>query len=432
MKSMKTLPYLTLAFAAFITHAKAASMTWDLSGTQYQYPAVTDATAEVQTAIQGAITWFQSNAGGNAVIKFGSGTYQFLGPTSPPTNNNTGSINVSGVNPGVDSKGNPGQLTFQGAAMGGKAATILLFTETIAPNPNNFTAETVYSEHEIYGNGVSYVKFASMHLAVSQLTPDGITGSVCQGTVTAEGTNTLNGASNKYVQVTIPTGFPTPADVYDGYNFSVGGGGPGGRYIRSFTYVSGVPEIGTDSQIAWDSYQQISGSTWELDGLHSTPSYAIGTILGIKSKHGVIQCYFKDATNITFNLVQWTDGTGLWFFGASDFITITKCQDNREADINGLTPCLASSDNGPTVSDNAATPATSITIENNTFTADGDDAIAPNYVNGGTISGNTVSDDFARAVYCSNCPHINDGNNPEISTSGNTWIRCPTVPASLP
>ena len=431
MKLIKPLLCPIIAIAMLTAQAKAASMTWDLSSTSYQLPATTDLTATMKTTITAVKSWFTSNPGGNAVILFGSGTYQFLGPTSAPTDNNKGSINVSAVNPG-SSGGVSGQLTFQGAGIN---STILQFTETISPSSNS-TDQTVFSEHEIYGDNATHVRFDSMHLAVVQLTPDGATGSVTQGTVTAEGTNTLNGSPNKYVQITVPSGFPTPADVYDGYNFSVGGGGPGGRYLRSYTYVSGVPEIGTDSQIAWDYYQQISGSTWELDGLHSTPSYALGTILAVKSKHGVIQNYFKDSTYITFNQVQWTDGTGLWFFGDSDNITVTNCTSAREAAIMGTVPCLSSNDNGPTMQDGSTTPAVAVNFANNSFVGNGDDAMAFEYVNGATVTGNSVSDDFARGLFIdtSNCGVINPTppQSPEISTSGNTWTRCPTVPSGLP
>ncbi len=397
--------------------ARGASYTYNLGDTTADYytdPA--NAPPGVAQAISDAAGWFANPAhnGDQITILFPSGTYTFNCPANAVKT--AGLIDASNINPGT-ANGVTGRLIFRGAGDFGPSATNLNFTILVDPS----APRQVTSEKFITAENAAHLTFTQFHVGSTGITPDGIGRAVTQGTVVTTGTNTLNGASNNFVVVDVPPGFATPADVYDTGNYPTSG-----RYMRAYAYVNGVPEeVGTDSQVPWKSYQNVSTAQspnrWELDGLDHVPTYTTGTVIAIKSKHGVIPVRFTDTNDIALDHLRFTDATEVWFFGTGDKYSYTNCVSDRGDDIQGLTPCLASNGNGITP---ITTNSTQIYIANNSFTALGDDAIAVSNSTDPIIINNTSSDDFARGIFLSNV------TNP--ITSGNVMIRNITVPAYLP
>jgi hypothetical protein len=414
------------AIASVATLAHGASYTWDLTDTSKDYytdPA--NATAGITQAISDANTWLTTpgNYGDQITLQFGPGTYTFICPANPPSG--TGVIDVSGINPPANTQGTTGRLIIQGMGDVGANATHLIFTGTATPG----AAVQIVDQTEIGGTNCAHVTFTQFHLGRIFSAPDGTTRSVTQGTVVTAGTNTLNGASNYYVILDVPPGFPTPADVYDTVRFPIGNGG---RWLRTFIYVNGVPEIANvnEQQNGWNTYQDISTaqnpSRFELDGLARPPTFQTGDVLGIKSKHGQDSGRFTNSNDIVLDHIRWTDCTRVAFVGTSNDIVFSNNQTDRGDDIAGLTPCLSSNEGGPQFNPNDSSTSTNITVTNNTSVGEGDDAIALFGVNGAVVADNNISDDWARGINLAQYPDSG------IITYGNILTRNISIPAVLP
>ena len=434
-KSLLSLIPVIASFAAY-AHG-AASYTYDLSESGYQYPAVADATSEVATACSTAKTWFSSNPGGTFTVLLGAGNYRFVTPSAP--SNGAIAIDMSGINPG-SSGGVNGQFIIKGAGDYGGTPTHLQFTEIITADGSTAPVDVI----EFGGSNCNNITLTGFHV-LRLITnnqginggigaPDGSTRSVTQGTVEYIGSKTVSGSTVYYAQVEVPSEFPTPWDVFDDVNFPDGNGG---RYTRSYAYVSGSAQIGTDNQVPWQTAAFITNPTypnlWELDSTNKAMSqYAVGTILGIKSKHGADSGRFTNSSYITLNQIRWTDCSRVAFVGTSNYTTVTNCRTDRGDDIDGISPCLSTNEGGPQVNPNDLSTGTNVIINNNYSAGEGDDAIAcfsidnsPVPTGWNVVNNNTISDDFARGINLTTQPTT-------ITCTGNTVTRCPTIPSPLP
>jgi hypothetical protein len=424
-----SLPIFLFALGLLLDPARGASYTWNLADTAQDYyvnPA--NAGPGMAEAISDVNAWFagSTHQGDQITLQFASGTYTFVCPAleSKSQQEYAAAIDISNVNPGVNAQGQPGRLILQGMGEFGANATNLIVTgETVHDG-----SVDVYSERTVLGTGCQHVTITQLRFGkLVTVSPSGATGFVTQGTVVINTTGTLNGTSNTYTVVDVPPGFPTPADVWDNVTYPAGQNG--GRFTETFVYVNNVPQIkdDTEPQDSWKTYQDISTAQYprrfELDGMNHQHTYSTGDIIGIKSKHGVIPFWFQNAIDVTIDHVRFTDASSMWFTGTADQLVYTNNQVDRGNDIDNLTPCLSTNDNGFTVT----SPATSVLVANNNLTAQGDDSIALSNVLGATISGNTISDEFARALYLNPIPNYN-----ALVVYDNTLIRSPTVPADYP
>jgi hypothetical protein len=293
------------------------------------------------------------------------------------------------------------------------------------------------------GTSASGFEFSNMRLGMfASLTTSGTPTGPYVGMVTQGQVYSVSGTANNWViQVVVPPDFPTPAEVW-----AASSNPP--CFLRAFTYdgngvphlVNGVP-ITNNPQIGWNNYSgpyTIAGTSniWDLtSGARVEPSYTPGTWLAIKSKHGTnagYASYFDNVNNITLSNLRFTDGTAsTWFYGSSYNITCTNCESDRGAQIDSLTPCLASNSNGFTMQNNPGFAQTGITATNNNFTGLGDDSIALQ-TNSTTstcqanIDNNTFTDDFARGINTSTSTNYTNllEQAGGIETTGNTYIDC--------
>jgi hypothetical protein len=310
-------------------------------------------------------------------------------------------------------------------------------------------ATKTLGNYDLGGTNADGFEFTNMRLGLFSTLTNGGTpltntppvGQVTQGQVYAVG----GSSGNWWIQVVIPPDFPTIPQVWGDYTNPP-------CYVRAFTYdgngvphlVNGVP-ITSNPQIAWNGWsgpQTIggTGNIWTLTDIpgKNEPSYTQGTWLAIKSKHGpsqrpgIFTGYFSNVYNITLNNVRFTDGAGeIWFYGSSYNISCTNCEGDRGAQIDGMTPCLASNGNGFTMQNNPGFAQTGITVTNNNFTGFGDDSVAlqtdsTSSTCQANVDNNTFTDDFARGINITNTSnYTNLIEQPGgIDTSGNTYFDC--------
>jgi hypothetical protein len=411
--------------AGLLPLAHGATKTWDLTATVPYAP--TDATAAMQAAIGTASTWMTANPGGNAYLEFGAGTYEFVGNPA-----NYACIDVSGINPPGG-----GHLTIEGRGETGSGATNLLFTQTVqaynATECDSSHSATITDDIELGGLNFSNVTFTNFSLAQLITASDGSNTDVTQGVV--QKVDNTNGD----VTVDLSPGYPTPPVLWKWDPMHAG------HYMRCYQIVNGVAQL--INNLNWNTQQGFSsakyiGNTvnpvdpylWEFDGMGTnTPGEFKGKLVGIKMVHSAGGGFFKQMTGLTLDHLYWTGSAHVQLEDGkttvSDNISITNCTIGYGNPIQGLAPCMSTESGWVQLH----VTGSNIVSNGNTTNGVGDDCIAYFGVLGGTVNNNTIADDFARGINLDpSCPHINDGNNPEISTSGNKVTRCPTIPANLP
>ena len=416
--------------AALAPALAATTMTYDLTDTTkawYTPLAPADATPTFNTALADATAWINQNPGGTAVISFGSGSYEFVCPTN--AGGNASAIDLSNINPGTDANGVTGRLIITGQGNLGANATHLGFTDISTASDLTTTTGTTtdISELEFGGSNFSHVTITQLHLQRIITNNDGTNRGVTQGTVVNVGAND--------VQIDIPAGFPVPPVLwlYDPHH--------AGHYMRAYDYVNGVPQLdpaSTNTQQHWASATYVGNTVtpvdtqlWEFDGMPDNPPYTTGQIVGIKAVHGSGSARFIGFNDLVIDHIRFTDEGHMQFEDGStpsDNLTVSNCQTDRGDEIAGTIPCLATDGGGFQFH----VTGSNVNTTNCTSTGQGDDAIAYFYTLGGYVTNNILTDDFARGINIEpTCPHINDGNTPEIITYSNQIIRSGVIPSNL-
>lgn len=321
-------------------------------------------------AVQAAKRHFLKAPNDVVVLEFDEGRFHLEGRDSEP-----GTIDLTGVKPGPD-----GRLVFQGAGMD---KTLLVFSDNI---------------HAISGRNVFRVTMADMHMTRRDYT-------VSQGIV-------VECAKGRLV-LDIQEGFPTPADIFNPESGQ-------GRYVRQYTNSKTDPRLVVkgNPQYAWREAQPLGGRRWQLSLVkkNTVPHYAVGDLIGIKSKHGGQTYWLMGGSDFLFKSIKWTHKTRGVFRGAFDRVRIIDCVTDRAAPIAGQTPCLASPGGGPQIGQPWDPPTEGNQVKNCRFIGSGDDAVAFFHATG-EISGCYIQDAFARGILAS--------DSPEAVIEGNTLVRCP-------
>jgi hypothetical protein len=327
--------------------------------------------AGIERAIGEAKSHFHQNPDDTVIFELPAGTVDLSQDSQ-----GRATIDVSEVRPGPQ-----GRLIFKGA---GKDKTTLVFGQNIS----------------IYGRDVYRVSFVGFHMTRKQYT-------VSQGHVVS--------VEPGAVVLDIQDGFPSPADIFDPLLHQ-------GRYLRRYTDSTTHPTIieTNNVQIAWSSAQQIAGRRWRINLTHEDQiaSYPVGSLIGIKSKHGGDACWFLGGSDIVFDDVMWTQKTRCTFRGISD-VKILNSVATRSPPINNQTPCLASAEGGPQIlGDLAKPPVTGTVVDHFYADATGDDSIA--FLNAtGVIRNSHLADSFARCILLY--------DSPTVELQNNELARCPLL-----
>jgi len=287
-----------------------------------------------------------------------------------------GTIDLSGIKPGPE-----GRLIFRGAGMD---KTTFVFSD---------------DRDALGGSDIYRVTFEGMHMTRKDYT-------VSQGHVVE--------VSKGSLVLEIQKGFPTPADIFNPDSDQ-------GRYLRRYTDSRTDPQliVENNEQIGWKTATHVDGQRWklELNQQNHTPNYAVGDLVGIKSKHGGQTFRLFGGSDFTFKQIKWTHKTRGVFRDRFQNIHIIDCVTERSPAINGQTPCLASPDGGPQINQPFEGPTGGHLVSGCRFYASGDDAIAMFNVTSGEIRDNYVSDAFARGILVA--------NSENVVLKNNTLVRCP-------
>lgn len=352
------------------TGAKAETLNWNVRS-KFGMSA-----QGIRQAIHEARTHFSRTPDDVVILEFDEGSFYL-----EDKGDSKGTIDLSGVEPGPD-----GRLVFRGQGIN---KTILVFAD---------------NKHAIYGRDVYRVTMTGMHMTREDYT-------VSQGLV-------VETAPGKVV-LEIQDGFPTPAMIFNRLSDQ-------GRFLRSYTNSKTDPQLVQEDneQIPWTRAKHLEGRMWEIElkRKNQLASYAIGALIGIKSKHGGEtefggQTYwFMGGSDFVFESVKWTQKTRGVFRGGFNKVQFLNCVTDRSPPINGQTPCLAAPGGGPQIGQPNDPPTTGNVVKNCRFIASGDDAVA--FFNAsGTISDCYIRDAFCRGILAANSP------NAELTN--NTVIRCP-------
>lgn len=353
---MKTNRTIIMFLPLFLACMKvgAATIHWNLNSL---YGVIQAGFASVITA---AKNHFTTSPNDSIIVDIDSGTYNIGG-------NGSFGINLrAGLNPGAN-----GRLIFQGAGMN---ATKLVFTEV--------------DQDMINGMNVYRLEFRDMHMARSQYT-------VTQGTV-------VSVAAGQIV-LDIQSGFPTPLAIYLSSS--------GGKYIRRYTSSLTDPQViqTNNTQVPWGWRNGaamppvlVSGSQWRiyLNNSNSVLSnYSVGELVGVKSKHEGNVYWFSRGSDLVFRNIRWTGSSrGLVRNGFKN-VLIKDCRVDRDAPLNGQTPCMSSPSGGPQMNQLDVDTSTNMVVDGFYCDSPGDDCVAFFNVTGGKVINSTLRNSFARGIY---------------------------------
>jgi parallel beta-helix repeat protein len=333
----------------------------------------------IAQAIDDAKRDFAAHPDDTVTLYIGPGRYDLS-----QTSGERGVINVSGIHPG-----DRGRLIIRGA---GPTRTTLVFDRNAA---------------WIFGRNVYHVSFVGLRMTASQYT-------VSQGHVVS----VTPGA----VVLAIEDGFPSPGDLFNPDRQGHGAG----RFLRRYVDSATDPHrIETDNQIAWSAAQHLSGKEWRmvLQNAELKPDYRPGDFVCIKSKPHGNAYWFAGGDDIAFDHIVWSLKARGVFRGGIGNVRIANSAIERAPPINGHVPCLSTPGGGPQIGQPHDRPVSGNIVENNTFDATGDDAIA--FFNAsGIIRNNTVSDSFARGILLA--------RSPSVKLDNNRLNRCPLLQRSGP
>lgn len=344
--------------------------------------------AGIYAAVQAAAAHFSGGINPNDTWNIKINGDKFDLSTDVPATGTKGIFDITGLWPA-----GTGSVNFVGASNG--HATFII--------PNAYGA--------VYGENISHVHFSYVTFEDAQMT-------VSQGVVVTPGSG-----QKGYIDVTVPSGFPTPNDLY---NLAVANNGSfGGGYIRAYTNTTTPQLINTDSsntQIGWSADPTlVSGSTWRIYFTSSTkavPSvYYSGTVVACVKAPGVAGGYFlsnighPQGTDVGFDHVTWYDqARGVFRNIIKPFVTNSYIL--PRAAISGQGPCMATPDGGPQFGQpgDTAYTLTGVNVTNLYADRTGDDTIA--IFNAGSdttssVTGSTINGSFARDINLYYSCHVN-------------------------
>jgi hypothetical protein len=383
-------------------------------------------------AINDAQAVFSSDSQATYNLTLDSGVYNLGNETSSNHSSAKGVINVSDTWPTANG------LNISGAGDSGGSATELI-TDNSLPT--------------IWGTKVSQVHFSGILFARDNPTTTFGTAVSCSPT--------------GYVDITIPTGFPSVSAIYAGL-------GAGGMYLRAYdnsTPSNPVPlSDGTDNdkfnaQVSWGDDTapalQTSGA-WRLyfdSSSLAVPSEYCDTnaVVAVKSEFNAQAYYFNDiatngtlgpGTNIGFNNITWQDESrGVWRDVTYAYVTNSAIV-QRPA-ISGQAWVLSVPDGGPQIGQpgDGAYSTQNPTVSNFTASNTGDDTLAIFNDNAGsscvvgtgvdctgsaTFSNITIKNSFVRDINLYNSCHVtlttisNSGCNTSLFDTPSEYGACIT------
>ncbi|SHJ45128.1 hypothetical protein SAMN02745181_2099 [Rubritalea squalenifaciens DSM 18772] len=364
LRPYRTRALLILISIATLASAQAETITWNV---QLKYGITA---AGIKKAIADAKAHFTKAPSDQVILEFDKGTY-YLEDRSEQE----GIINLSHVKPGLE-----GRLIFKGQGMD---KTTLVFSD---------------DKHAIVGRQTYRVTMMGMHMTRKNYT-------VSQGHVVS--------LSPGKIILDIQPGFPTPLDIFNPDSSQ-------GRYLRRYQDSKTDPQIiqPDNEQIPWQSARHIEGQRWQLTlkRKSQTANYPLGSLIGIKSKHGGQTYWFMGGSDFIFDSVKWTHKTRGVFRGSFGNIQILNCVTDRAPAILGQVPCLASPGGGPQIGQPWDKPITGNIVRNCRFIGSGDDAVAFFHAEG-SVTDCYIQDAFARGILLS--------NSPKVVAENNELVRCP-------
>jgi hypothetical protein len=312
-------------------------------------------------AIVEAKNYFTQHSNSKFTITIPAGTYSL-----------SKTITLTDVHPGPE-----GRLIIAGA---GKDSTIL----EQSPDAVGITGDRVYR-----------VTIEGVHFTISsQTTTQGHVVSVAPGLLVLD----------------ISPGFPTPLDVLDTAYSDVTGcekvsaaAGGWGRYVKAWSDSTTDPHIDNPDQPQYSFCKPtpVPGipNRWvfplkEKKNMSPLPDYTPGTFISVKSKFMDSAYEFCGGDDFFFHDVRFTERSrGIWHCGFNH-VHLDGVEIVRGAAINGQVPILSSPGGGPQIGE-LGMPSMGHLIENSTFVATGDDAIAF-FDASGLVRTTTVRDSYGR------------------------------------
>ncbi|WP_443939099.1 hypothetical protein [Pedobacter sp. MW01-1-1] len=271
--------------------------------------------------------------------------------------------------------GEHGRLIFVGAGMN---STKLIFTEV--------------AQDMLRGYNINRLEFRDMHMARDRYT-------VTQGTVVS--------VTAGSIVLDIHAGFPTPLSIYSSTSDQ-------GRYLRRYTSSLIDPQViqTNNDQVPWGwragapiapvSVAGGSGNLWRIYLANPNTvlnNYAVGELVGIKSKHEGNVYWFSRGNDLVFRNIKWTGSSrGLVRNGFSN-VLIKGCRIERDAPIGGQVPCLSTPSGGPQMNQLDVVASSNMVIDSLYCDSPGDDCVAFFNVNGGKVINCTLRNSFARGIY---------------------------------
>lgn len=361
-----------------------ATVTWNIVG---KYGAINFST--IKQAVTDAKDWFSDpdNQNKELILAFNKGSWAIVNPvTSEPA------IDLSDIEPGAN-----GRLVFQGAAAQGSNATTLRFTSL--------------RQLQLEATNCKRVTFRTMHFAKDPgfaLATRGSVVSVTPGKVVLD----------------VPAGFPTPQQLNAPW-IPIGTGRFMKRYI--IPGAGGFPQLDLTQPDNGQPYKESSQDdpvnypnrwTMHLINPGTMPYFNAGDLIGIKSKNSNSAYEFFNCTDILFDNLVWSGQARGLFYGNTEYVRIRNCKVLRLQPINGIQFCNSTSAGGPQIgNEHTGEIVKHVVVENCNFLSLGDDAIALFKVEDARISGNYITDAWARGI------NINQSVNVCLQPV-NTLIRC--------
>ncbi|MEX0980473.1 MAG: T9SS type A sorting domain-containing protein [Bacteroidales bacterium] len=368
---MKANHVITIATFLICSQAQSKQLIWNVD-TKFGVSRE-NAKPGTDLALHAVAEHFKTNPGDQIILKYGIGTYLFLG-TDP-------SIDLPrDLDPGAN-----GRLIIEGEGM---RNTTFITSDGSTPDIN--------------GQNVHRVTFRGIHFARNYIT-------VTQGTVVS-----INAEAEEVI-LEIHKGFPTPEEIWSvpGKPLSQG------KYLRKYTDDKSDPKVIMENNRRFPNLQvhydpkytyKIDSAKWafKIDGRWSVArdEYKAGDIIGVKCKHGGNTYQFDGGSDIVFEDCLWTHRSRGVFKNGCTSIRFSRCRIERIPALNGRVPCLATPGGGPQIGQPKDPRISDVVIEDCNFNSCGDDNLALFNVDGAIIRNTYSYNSFAANIKLYRCNDI--------------------------
>eukprot|EP01063_Lacrimia_lanifica_P006479 TRINITY_DN13970_c0_g1_i1.p1 TRINITY_DN13970_c0_g1~~TRINITY_DN13970_c0_g1_i1.p1 ORF type:complete len:273 (+),score=74.04 TRINITY_DN13970_c0_g1_i1:2-820(+) len=232
---------------------------------------------------------------------------------------------------------------------------------------------------------------------------------------TTQGTVTAVDAAAKTVTLRLDAGYPTPLDIFNAAS-------PQGRYLRRYTRnaTTGNCDLIVDAnrQVAWTNASQAGRDprVWTIQARTSLQGYAVGTMVGVKSKHEAQSYFMTQGDSVEFASVRFLGHSRGVIRGGISNIKFEDCVVAKRT----LSQCLATNGGGPQLGQPHDPVIYNVTVARHTSHNTGDDSVAFFRVGSGAVRDSYIADSFARGILLSHC-------GTDITLEGNILVRNPLL-----